>query len=216
MPKRVDHGHRRDEIALAACRVVASHGYGRATVARIAAEAGYTTGMVAHYFPAKQEIVLAALRLILRRMQERLRRAPEAGAGDGALLAVLGEALPIDAQRRNECAFWTAFWGQLPADGELARLNAWVHREYRKLFEHCLREHWPEFRARAPAVRAQLLRSLITFINGLTTSAVASPADWPVREQLRQLRLQLQLLRTWSLGQQGGQTIMEKAAWISR
>jgi TetR/AcrR family transcriptional repressor of bet genes len=215
MPKRVDHGHRRDEIALAACRVVAAQGYGRATVANIAAAAGYTTGMVAHYFASKQEIVLAALRLILRRMQERLRRVPPAGTGTEALLAVLGEALPIDEQRRAECAFWTAFWGQLPADGELARLNAWVHREYRKLFEHCLREHWPEFRTRAPAVRAQLLRSLITFINGITTSAVASPADWPAREQLRQLQLQLLLLRAWSQGQQGDH-IMEKAAWISR
>ena len=213
MPKRVDHDRRRDEIALVACRLVASGGFSRATMANIAAAAGYTTGMVAHYFNSKHEIVLAALRLILRRMQERLRRPREAGAD--ALLAVLSEALPIDEPRRAECAFWTSFWGQLPADERLTRLNAWVHREYRKLFERCLADHWPEFQQRPPAVRAQLLRSLIAFINGITTSAVASPADWPAREQVRQLQLQLQLLREWALGRRGGD-ITEKAAWISR
>ena len=213
MPKRVDHDRRRDEIALAACRVVAGGGFSRATVANIAAAAGYTTGMVAHYFSSKQEIVLAALRLILRRMQERLRRPREAGSG--ALLAVLAEALPLDEQRRAECGFWTCFWGQLPGDRRLTQLNAWVHREYRKLFERCLRDHWPEFQACPPAVRSQLLRSLITFINGLTTSAVASPGDWPPRDQVRQLELQLTLLREWAMGRRGGD-ITEKAAWISR
>lgn len=196
MPKRVDHAQRRDEIALAACQAIAQRGFARATVERIARAAGYTTGMVAHYFDSKQEILLAALRLILRRMDQRLRR-PSGGA-PANLLDVLSEALPIDAQRRLECSFWTAFWGQLSADRELKRLNAWVHREYRKLFERCLGEHWPESVAWPPAVRAQVLRSLITFINGLTTSAVASPRDWPAREQIRQLQLHLVLLRGWA------------------
>jgi hypothetical protein len=31
------------------------------------------------------------------------------------------------------------------------------------------------------AVRDQLLRSVVTFINGLTASAVASQSDWPGR-----------------------------------
>jgi len=212
VPKLVDHARRRDEIALVACQVVAQGGFAQATVANIARTAGYTTGMVAHYFASKQEIILAALRLILRRMDQRLRQPPDA-AGRG-LLAVLSEALPIDAQRRAECAFWTAFWGQLPADQKLSRLNAWVHREYHKLFERCLREHWPEMNACPPTVRAQALRSLITFMNGITTSAVSSPGDWPAREQIRQLQLHLELLHDWATGKGNG-AYMEKAAWIS-
>ena len=212
MPKLVDHARRRDEIALVACQVVARGGFSQATVAHIARAAGYTTGMVAHYFASKQEIILAALRLILRRMDQRLRRPP--GAVPTGLLAVLSEALPIDEPRRAECAFWTAFWGQLPADQKLIRLNAWVHREYRKLFERCLGEHWPESRSWPPAVRAQVLRSLITFINGITTGAVSSPGDWPAREQVRQLQLHLELLRNWATDRNSG--ITEKAAWISR
>ncbi len=196
MPKRVDHATRRDEIALVACRTIAQHGFARATVAQIARAAGYTTGMVAYYFDSKQEIILAALRLILRRMDQRLQRAP--GAARAGLLDVLSEALPVDAHRRTECAFWTAFWGQLAADPQLKRLNAWVHSEYRKLFERCLAEQWPESLAWQPAVRQQVLRSLIAFMNGVTTSAVSSPRDWPARTQLRQLDLHLTLLRDWA------------------
>ena len=196
MPKRVDHAQRRDEIALAACHAIAQRGFAQATVERIARAAGYTTGMVAHYFDSKQEIILAALRLMLRRMDQRLRRLPGGVSAD--LLGVLSEALPIDAQRRIECSFWTAFWGQISADQELKRLNTWVHREYRKLFRRCLGEHWPESDTWPPEVRAQVLRSLITFIKGMTTSAVSSPRDWPAREQIRQLQLHLALLRGWA------------------
>jgi acyl-CoA thioesterase FadM len=60
MPKIVDHAKRRDEIAQVACQVVANYGFEQATVARIARAAGYTTGMVAHYYESKQEIILAA------------------------------------------------------------------------------------------------------------------------------------------------------------
>jgi AcrR family transcriptional regulator len=62
MPKIVNHDERRDQIALVACRVVAENGFDQATIVRIAREAGYTTGMVAHYFDTKQDIIIAALR----------------------------------------------------------------------------------------------------------------------------------------------------------
>ncbi len=117
MPKVVDHAQRRDEIALVACQVVAKYGFEQATVARIARAAGYTTGMVAHYFESKQEIILAALRLMLLRIEQRLMR--ERQSGEANLLEVLSEALAIDEQRFTECAFWMAFWGQVSADKKL-------------------------------------------------------------------------------------------------
>jgi len=202
MPKIVDHAQRRDEIALVACRVVAAHGFDQASMVRIAREAGYTTGMLAHYFDSKQEIIIAALRLILRRIEERLLRpAPSSGRPD--LLTLLTEALPVDAHRRIECAFWTTFWGQVSADKRLKRINAWVHREYLRLFERCLAQCWPEWSRWPPATRDQVLRSLVTFINGLTASAVANLSDWPPRAQTRQLRLQLELLHAWAQGAAG-------------
>jgi AcrR family transcriptional regulator len=196
MPKIVDHEQRREQIALAACQVVAQHGFEQATVVRIARASGYTTGMLAHYYESKQDIILAALRLMLLRIEQRLTR--ERANDEADLLDVLSEALALDEQRFAECAFWMAFWGQVSADKKLRRLNIWVHREYLRLFARCLQTHWPEWLAWAPAVRDQVLRSVMTFMNGLTAGAVTSPRDWPAAKQVEQLRLQLQLLRRWA------------------
>jgi TetR/AcrR family transcriptional repressor of bet genes len=196
MPKIVDHAQRREEIAHVACQVVARFGFEQATVARIARAAGYTTGMVAHYYESKQEIILAALRLMLLRIEQRLTRERE--TREANLLDVLSEALAIDAQRFTECAFWMAFWGQVSADKKLKQLNVWVHREYMRLFARCFAEYWPEWAAWPPTVRDQVLRSVVTFMNGLTASAVTSPRDWPAAMQVQQLRLQLELLRHWA------------------
>jgi len=209
MPKIVDHAQRRDEIALVACRVVAEHGFEQASMVRIAREAGYTTGMLAHYFDTKQDIIIAALRLILRRIDERLTQPAAATPPD--LLALLTEALPVDEHRRTECAFWTTFWGQVSTDKRLKRINAWVHREYLRLFERCLAQCWPQWAGWPAARREQVLRSLVTFINGLTASAVANAGDWPARRQIEQLQLQLQLLHAWATGSAGA-TLTRKAA----
>jgi TetR/AcrR family transcriptional regulator, transcriptional repressor of bet genes len=204
MPKIVDHEQRRDEIALVACRVVAEHGFDQATIVRIAREAGYTTGMVAHYYDTKQEIVIAALRLILRRSEERLTR--QAAESQPDLLTILTESLPVDEDRFIECAFWTAFWGQVSADKKLKRINAWVHREYMRLYERCLAQGWPAWAQWSAAVRDQVLRSVVTFLNGLTASAVASQSDWPAAKQIEQLRLHLQLLHGWAVETAGRKT----------
>jgi TetR/AcrR family transcriptional regulator, transcriptional repressor of bet genes len=196
MPKIVDHEQRRDEIALIACRVVAQHGFEQATIVRIARAAGCTTGMIAHYFDTKQEIIVAALRLILRRIEQRLTQAE--GAAD--LLTLLCEALPLDQTRYMECAVWMAFWGQVPADKRLRRINAWLHREYLRLFERCLARSFRDWHKWPAATREQLLRSVVTFINGVTASTVASRAEWPAARQIEQLRLQLDLLYAWASG----------------
>jgi len=198
MPKIVDHEQRRDEIALIACRVVAEYGFDRASMVRIAREAGYTTGMLAHYFDTKQDIIIAALRLILRRIDERLTQSATAKARPD-LLALLTEALPVDEHRRTECAFWTTFWGQVSSDKRLKRINAWVHREYMRLFERCLVQSWPEWTQWTATTREEVLRSLVTFINGLTASAVANGGDWPAARQIEQVQLQIELLRAWAL-----------------
>jgi hypothetical protein len=40
---------------------------------------------------------------------------------------------------------------------------------------------------------------VITFINGITASTVASRGDWPAERQTGQLRLQLELLHAWAM-----------------
>lgn len=195
MPKIVDHDQRREEIAHVACQIIARHGFEQATVARIARAAGFTTGMVAHYFENKQQIVIAALRLMLTRMQQRLLRSSR--SGETRLFKVLSEGLAVDAQRFAECAFWTAFWGQVAVDPAFKRINAAVHREYKRLYERCFEQCWPQWPDLPARVRAQVLASITAFINGLTASVVTSRGDWPAERQVEQLRLQLDMLEQW-------------------
>ncbi len=133
---------------------------------------------------------------MLLRIEQRLTR--ERRSEEANLLDVLSEALAVDAQRFTECAFWMAFWGQVSADLKLKRLNVWVHREYMRLFARCFAQYWPEWQEWPRAVRDQVLRSVVTHMNGLTASAVTSPRDWPAAVQVEQLRLQLGLLRRWA------------------
>ncbi len=60
----IDHDERRRSIALVAIELIAREGLEAATVRRIAAEVGFSTTIVTHYFTDKQELLLWAYRAI--------------------------------------------------------------------------------------------------------------------------------------------------------
>jgi hypothetical protein len=72
-----------------------------------------------------------------------------------------------------------------------------------RLFERCFSEYWPEWKSRPAAVRDQVLRSVVTCMNGLTAGAVTSPRDWPAQRQIEHLGLQIDLLRQWAATKRG-------------
>jgi TetR/AcrR family transcriptional regulator, transcriptional repressor of bet genes len=193
MPRIIDHDARRDEIAHAACRAAARHGFDRLTLTRIASEAGCTTGMLAHYFESKHDIILAALRLISERIKARL---SERLADEGAdLLEIFAEALPLDAQRMLECAVWVGFWGQVRSDGRIRAINDVVHAEWNALIRRCVEASWPEAKGWPEDRLRGVCRAIQLFINGISASAVTSPDDWSAEEQVAQLAAHLQRLR---------------------
>ena len=57
MPRVVNHEERREEIAEAAWRVIEREGLAGADLREIAREAGYTTGVITHYFRNKRELM---------------------------------------------------------------------------------------------------------------------------------------------------------------
>ena len=166
------------------------------------AQAGYTTGMVAHYFDTKQEIIVAALRLILRRIEERL--TPRVGRRCHRTCSRCSPRLCRWTRHAIiECAFWIAFWGQVPADKRLKRSTPGCTRSTCGCSSAASRAGWPEWSRWPRTIREQTLRSLMTFINGITASTVASRADWPAERQIGQLRLQLELLHGWAVSGAG-------------
>jgi AcrR family transcriptional regulator len=174
MPRVVDHEQRRREVAAAFGRVVARDGLDAASVRAVAAEAGWSTGVLAHYFVDKDELLVAALRLAIERALERarphLRRGGRAGLA-GALL----EAMPLDDERRAEVRLWFTLVGRAVTRPELAAELA---------------AHYAAWRAAPEAFgvpRAAAAR-LVAAVDGISVQALLDPAAWPPHRQREAVR----------------------------
>jgi AcrR family transcriptional regulator len=123
MPKIVDHDERRREVLSAARRVIVRDGIDAATTRAIAKEAGYSNGVLAHYFADKDEILLSALRQSHQRIRERLTRKIEGVSGLAALRELLLDNLPLDADRTQETRLEVSFWSRSLASERLAEVQ---------------------------------------------------------------------------------------------
>ncbi|MEV4471108.1 TetR family transcriptional regulator C-terminal domain-containing protein [Nonomuraea sp. NPDC049504] len=124
MPKIVDHDERRREVMSAARRVIVRDGIDAATTRAIAKEAGYSNGVLAHYFADKDEILLSALRQSHERIRTRLTAKVEEASGPlAALRELLLDNLPLDADRAQETRLEVSFWSRSLATEELAEVQ---------------------------------------------------------------------------------------------
>lgn len=128
MPKVVDHGARRAEIADAVWRVIRREGVPGASVRTVAAEAGWSTGAIRHYFASQGELLAFASDLLTDRVAARVVCQGTAVPMDGtateqipALVKFLGETLPIDAEHRAECEAWVALVQASRTDSRLRK-----------------------------------------------------------------------------------------------
>jgi len=195
MPKIVQHDERRAAIARAAWRTIARHGVDASTVRAIAREAGCSTGVLQHYFPDKDALLLHALRLATAQTGGRMARRAQATRGTAALRAVLREALPLDADSRLEWRIWLAFWGRAVNDAALAAEQRRRYVEWRGLLRDLLRaaQRAGELPHRLdPAREAE---SLVAFVDGIGLSATLEPARMPPRRQLTLVAAYIERLR---------------------
>lgn len=125
MPKIVDHDQRRGEILEATWRVIAEKGVEAATIREIAKEAGYSAGVLAHYFTNKDEILISAHKLAFQRVYDRAESGYAGVTGLAAIRLALYEALPMDRVRMLEAVLDVSFWSQALTS---ERLNS-VRRE---------------------------------------------------------------------------------------
>ena len=107
MPRVADHDERRAQIARAFQRLLAEEGYAAVSFSRVAAEAGFSVGLIQHYF-ANKDVLLRfayedALDQLSRRIRVRVRNGEAAGRSVAeVLLDTLSELLPLDEEREVE------------------------------------------------------------------------------------------------------------------
>ncbi|MGH4031308.1 TetR/AcrR family transcriptional regulator [Actinomycetota bacterium Odt1-20B] len=117
MPRIADHEERRRQIADAVCRLITEQGLDAVTVARTAASAGMSVGLVQHYFRSKDEMLLHAFKEVSARIKgradERIRAGIEHRRPISHVLAeALAEFLPLDEIRHTEFRVTRAFAGR--------------------------------------------------------------------------------------------------------
>ncbi|WP_327091069.1 TetR family transcriptional regulator C-terminal domain-containing protein [Nonomuraea sp. NBC_01738] len=113
MPKVVDHAARRVELAEAVWRIVVRDGIGEVSIRGVAAEAGWSTGALRHYFTTRAELLAFAADLVVERVTERVlaraRAFPEGAGVQERVRALLTETMPGDDARYTEAAISFAF-----------------------------------------------------------------------------------------------------------
>lgn len=124
MSKVVQWEERRDVILEATMRIIAREGFHKATTRAIAREAGYSHGVLNHYFNGKNDILVSALRLCHDRLRERKEAASADLTGFAALRMTLLEDLPLDATRELEARIEVIFWHHVLGNEEAARVHA--------------------------------------------------------------------------------------------
>jgi len=117
VPKFVDAVIRRQEIVDAVFRIIAADGLERASLREVADEAQLAVGSVRHYFASSDELLSHAFAVAVDRIAGRVTAAdsrladlpPGAEEHHDAVLALLGEFLPLDEERAVDACVWMAF-----------------------------------------------------------------------------------------------------------
>lgn len=128
MPRVADHDARHGQITDAVQRLIVRHGLTAVTVARTAAEAGMSVGLVQHYFTAKDEMLLATFTRVNGRFTARVDELVNRGEAEGRTIAemlrqALAELMPLDDARRAEFLVRLAFADQAAHNARLAAVQ---------------------------------------------------------------------------------------------
>jgi len=129
----------RVEILRAAKRVLATDGYARFTLRRVAGEAGLTVGNLAYHYPSKRNLVRALIMLLIEeyRMQvdARLRSAPSRSPGAFRALVswLIRDSVSTQTSRLFR-EFWTIALHDPVIANAIDRLYAEVRKQPRPIF----------------------------------------------------------------------------------
>jgi AcrR family transcriptional regulator len=198
VPRTVNHVERRATVAHAARAVIARDGLDGASLRRVADELGSSTTAVTHYFSSREQLMAAAIGDAYRAAAARMASHvdPISGSPLASLGALLEEALPLDAERRDEARVWLAFWAAAAVSERLRAVQRQGYASWRELVASLLDEA-----ARAGELHPGLDRRgegerLLLFIDGLAVQATLEPARLPPPRQRALLQAELERLRS--------------------
>lgn len=158
------------------------------TVRGVAAEAGWSTGSLRHYFGNQQElqayVAQATTETLRNRVLPRVQRPRTGGSAVEQIAGIVEEMLPLDAERREEYALWSAIveWERRnPPEG-----GSVTWRDQHSLYRQCVAalrgyetDRDPADAARPhPDEQVERWTALLhTFVDGLAGQIMNTPGE---------------------------------------
>ena len=169
----IDHAERRRKIAEVAIDVIAREGLNAATLRRIAADAGFSTMAVTHFFADKQALLNWTYKSLAQQGDDRFEEM--FGQDPIDIVGVLLTMTAHDAGTRRRWRAYLAFWEQAARDQTFAA-------EYRNATETGLVQIDRVIRARNGELpgAAEICQQLNAMIQGISLQSVVDENNWPV------------------------------------
>ena len=201
MPRIVNHEQRRAELAQVGIKLLIENGIDAITVRGVAAAAGWSTGSLRHYFSNQRElqeyVVAAASEELFRRVLPRVQGPRDADSPVGAVALVVEELLPLDDNRREEYALWSAVveWESRNQD-----LSSRTWQQQRSLYRQAIAALRGQASAQDPESAMQphadpvvedWASVLHTFTDGLASQLTLTPGERTPQDARRLLRILL-------------------------
>jgi len=167
MARQRNLAEQQERLSEATWSVLTEAGLTGLTIRAVAERAGCTTGLVMHTFPSKEALLLHARDLLYDRTAVRADAAEaEAATPTDALLAVLLNAVSLDARSDEEARVWVSFLAASLADATLAARHTAGNRSFLARVTRLLaaaRPDWSDSRVAAQSV------ALVALAEGLNT-----------------------------------------------
>lgn len=182
-----DHDMRRREIAQIAMDLIAREGLEAATVRRIAAEVGFSTTIVTHYFADKQELLLSAYRMVDKWARERF---DEAMAHDPVdLVAYLLSMCAVTEVDRANWRPLIAIWERVLRDPAFAaEWHGWIDTTLARIAAIV------RMRDPASADPAGIAKRLLAMVQGISLQSLFDHDSWSDEAVRKALASEVELL----------------------
>jgi AcrR family transcriptional regulator len=174
MPKTVDHDERRKDLADAVLAIIARTGINGVTVRAVAQEAGWSTGVLTHYFGNRHEMMLGALRRAAavtgRRQAEVVRRAERDAVT--TLETILDEVLPLDAERLALTRIFLFFYAEAAAEDAVRQEIGGYLANWRRFVEETVRRAQADGALHPSHDPADAADALVALTDGMAVHAL--------------------------------------------
>lgn len=173
---RISEVRKRDLIN-AAIASIADIGYNDVTVQTICNAAGFSRGLIGHYFKGKDALLFEAVRAVAAELGASTREAA-AGAGPDPLdrlHAVIRASFNPPGFTEEHVAVWVSLAGNARWSTELANLYRELWRGYRKAIERLMQSAAQAYKAKIDSSLAAL--TFTQLIEGLWTGWAADPDE---------------------------------------